>query len=135
MKKEVYLTDTVTDESGADIAVMKVVLDGDGSVPNIMTQGLTVGYHDDGTPILPDDNDGLLKQAHQKMMAAAIKEQKQLTKENGMDPSVVNKYGDEHRETIKPTAQQTLTAGMMKDIATMKIQIAQLTKEESNNAK
>ena len=135
MKKEVYLTDTVTDESGADIAVMKVVLDGDGSVPNIMTRGLTVGYHDDGTPILPDDNDDLLKQAHQKMMAAAIKEQKQLTEANGKDPSVVNKYGAEHQTTPKPTAQQTLTAGMMKDIATMKIQIAQLTKEENNNAK
>lgn len=134
MKKEVLLTDTVTDESGTDIAVMKVVLNGDGSVPNIMTQGLTVGYHDDGTPIT-DNNDDLLKQAHQKMMAAAIKEQKRLTEANGKDPSVVNKYGAEHQTTPKPTAQQTLTAGMMKDIATMKIQIAQLTKEENNDAK
>ena len=92
MKKEVYLTDTVTNDAGTDIAVMKVVLNGDGSVPNIMTQGLTVGYRDDGTPIIPDDDD-LLKQAHQKMMAAAIKEQKQLTEDNGKDPSVVNKYG------------------------------------------
>lgn len=134
MKKEVYLTDTVTNDAGTDIAVMKVVLDGDGSVPNIMTQGLTVGYRDDGTPIIPDDDD-LLKQAHQKMMAAAIKEQKQLTEDNGKDPSVVNKYGAEHQTTVKPTAQQTLTAGMMKDIATMKIQIAKLTKEENNDAK
>ena len=134
MKKEVLLTDTVTDDSGNNIAMMKVVLDGDGSVPNIMTQGLTVGYRDDGTPIIPDDDD-LLKQAHQKMMAAAIKEQKQLTEDNGKDPSVVNKYGAEHQTTVKPTAQQTLTAGMMKDIATMKIQIAQLTKEENNDAK
>lgn len=134
MKKEVYLTDTVTNDAGTDIAVMKVVLDGDGSVPNIMTQGLTVGYRDDGTPIIPDD-DELLKQAHQKMMAAAIKEQKQLTEDNGKDPSVVNKYGAEHQTTVKPTAQQTLTAGMMKDIATMKIQIAKLTKEENNDAK
>lgn len=134
MKKEVYLTDTVTNDAGTDIAVMKVVLDGDGSVPNIMTQGLTVGYRDDGTPIIPDDDD-LLKQAHQKMMAAAIKEQKQLTEDNGKDPSVVNKYGAEHQTTVKPTVQQTLTAGMMKDIATMKIQIAKLTKEENNDAK
>ena len=134
MKKEVLLTDTVTDESGTDVAVMKVVLTGDGSVPNIMTQGLTVGYNDDGTPITNVDDD-LLDQAHQKMMAAAIKEQKQLTEDNGKDPSVVNKYGAEHKSTPRPTAQQTLTAGKMKDIATMKIQIAQLTKEESNNAK
>lgn len=134
MKKEVLLTDTVTDESGTDVAVMKVVLTGDGSVPNIMTQGLTVGYNDDGTPMTNVDDD-LLDQAHQKMMAAAIKEQKQLTEDNGKDPSVVNKYGAEHQTTPKPTAQQALTASMMKDIATMKIQIAQLTKEESNNAK
>lgn len=134
MKKEVYLTDTVTNDAGTDIAVMKVVLNGDGSVPNIMTQGITVGYNDDGTPIVPDDDD-LLKQAHQKMMAAAIKEQKELTEANGKDPSVVNEYGAEHQTTVKPTAQQTLTAGMMKDIATMKIQIAQLTKEENNDAK
>lgn len=134
MKKEVLLTDTVTDDNGNNIAMMKVVLDGDGSVPNIMTQGITVGYRDDGTPIIPDDDD-LLKQAHQKMMAAAIKEQKQLTEDNGKDPSVVNKYGAEHQTTVKPTVQQTLTAGMMKDIATMKIQIAKLTKEENNDAK
>lgn len=134
MKKEVLLTDTVTDESGTDVAVMKVVLTGDGSVPNIRTQGLTVGYNDDGTPMTNVDDD-LLDQAHQKMMAAAIKEQKQLTEDNGKDPSVVNKYGAEHKTTPKPTAQQTLTAGMMKDIATMKIQIAQLTKEEKNDAK
>ena len=134
MKKEVLLTDTVTDDNGNNIAMMKVVLDGDGSVPNIMTQGLTVGYRDDGTPIIPDDDD-LLKQAHQKMMAAAIKEQKQLTEDNGKDPSVVNKYGAEHQTTVKPTVQQTLTAGMMKEIATMKIQIAKLTKEENNDAK
>lgn len=70
-----------------------------------------------------------------KMMAAAIKEQKQLTEENGKDPSVVNKYGAEHQATVKPTAQQTLTAGMMKEIATTKIQIAQLAKEEDKDAK
>lgn len=134
MKKEVLLTDTVTDDNGNNIAMMKVVLTGDGSVPNIMTQGLTVGYNDDGTPMTNVDDD-LLDQAHQKMMAAAIKEQKRLTEDNGKDPSVVNKYGAEHKTTPKPTAQQTLTAGMMKDIATMKIQIAQLTKEEGNNAK
>lgn len=134
MKKEVLLTDTVTDDNGNNIAMMKVVLNGDGAVPNIMTQGIPIGYNDDGTPITAN-NDELLKQAHQKMMAAAIKEQKQLTEDNGKDPSVVNKYGAEHQTTVKPTAQQTLTAGMMKDIATMKIQIAKLTKEENNDAK
>ena len=30
-----------------------------------------------------------------KFRARAIKEQKELSKENGIDPSVVNNYGDE----------------------------------------
>jgi hypothetical protein len=35
---------------------------------------------------------------------------------------------------LKPTAQQTMTAAMMKDVATLKIQVAQLQKkEESTN--
>lgn len=134
MKKEVLLTDTVTDDNGNNIALMKVVLSGDGAVPNIMTQGLPVGYNDDGTPIAVDDDD-LLKQKHQAMMAEAIKVQKDLCKENNIDPAVVNKYGAEHQTAVKPTAQQTLTAGMMKDIATMKIQIAKMTKEADSNAK
>lgn len=67
------------------------------------------------------------------MMAEAIKSQKQLTKENGGDPSKVNVIGAETKTT--PTARQALTAGMMKDLATLKIQVAQLQKEESANAK
>lgn len=92
MKKTVVLTDEVKDSDERLIARMRVVLDGDGSTPNVMTMGTDnpIGYNDDGTPIFPDIDDSLLKSAQQRMMAQAIKVQKQLTKENGIDPSVVN---------------------------------------------
>lgn len=92
MKKTVVLTDEVKDSNDRLIAQMRVVLNGDGSTPNVMTMGTDnpVGYNDDGTPIFPEVDDNLLKSAQQRMMAQAIKVQKQLTKENGIDPSVVN---------------------------------------------
>lgn len=92
MKKTVVLTDEVKDSNDRLIAQMRVVLNGDGSTPNVMTMGTDnpIGYNDDGTPIFPDIDDSLLKSAQQRMMAQAIKEQKQLTAENGGDPSKVN---------------------------------------------
>ena len=92
MKKKVVLTDEVKDSNDQLIAQMRVILNGDGSTPNVMTMGTDnpLGYNDDGTPIFPDIDDSLLKSAQQRMMAEAIKVQKQLTKENGIDPSVVN---------------------------------------------
>lgn len=135
MKKEVYLTDTVTDESGADIAVMKVVLNGDGSTPNVMTVGTDnpVGFNDDGSPIFPQIDEDLLKQAQQKMMAQAIQTQKELTKENGGDPSKVNVIGAETETKPQPTAQQTIQAAMMKSIALLQMQVVQLKKEVAKN--
>ena len=98
MKKTVILTDEVKDSNDKLIAQMRVVLNGDGSTPNVMTMGTDnpIGYNDDGTPIFPDIDDSLLKSAQQRMMAQAIKVQKKLTKENGIDPSVVNIYGAEN---------------------------------------
>ncbi len=98
MKKTVVLTDEVKDSNDKLIAQMRVVLNGDGSTPNVMTMGTNnpIGYNDDGTPIFPDVDDSLLKSAQQRMMAQAIKVQKKLTKENGIDPSVVNIYGAEN---------------------------------------
>lgn len=98
MKKTVVLTDEVKDSNDKLIAQMRVVLNGDGSTPNVMTMGTNnpIGYNDDGTPIFPDVDDSLLKSAQQRMMAQAIKVQKKLTKENGIDPSVVNVYGAEN---------------------------------------
>ena len=114
---------------------MRVVLNGDGSTPNVMTMGTDnpVGYNDDGSPIFPDVDDSLLKSAQQQMMAEAIKEQKQLTKENGGDPSKVNVIGAETETKTTPTPQQTIQASMMKSIASLQMQVAQLKKENKDN--
>lgn len=100
MKKTVVLTDEVKDSNDRLIAQMRVVLNGDGSTPNVMTIGTDspIGYNDDGTPIFPDIDDNLLKSAQQRMMAQAIKVQKELTKENGGDPSKVNIIGAEKED-------------------------------------
>lgn len=131
MQKTIVLEDTVSDDKGST-AQMRVVLTGDGTTPEVMTRGekVMVGYNDDGTPMYQQVDENTLQSAQQKFMAAAIKEQKQLTKDNGGDPSKVNVIGAETETKPKPTAQQTLTAGMLKDIATLKIQVAQMTKEE-----
>lgn len=131
MQKTIVLEDTVSDDKGST-AQMRVVLTGDGTTPEVMTRGekVMVGYNDDGTPMYQQVDENTLQSAQQKFMAAAIKEQKQLTKDNGGDPSKVNVIGAETETKPKPTAQQTLTAGMLKDIANLKIQVAQMTKED-----
>ena len=55
MKKTVVLTDEVKDSNDRLIARMRVVLNGDGSTPNVMTMGTDnpIGYNDDGTPSFP----------------------------------------------------------------------------------
>ena len=91
MEKIVKLTDHVKDSNGNVVATMYATLKGDGETPNIMTVGGSpLGFNDDGTPIIPEHNDEIISQAQQKMMAAAIKEQKALCVENGVDPDLVN---------------------------------------------
>lgn len=135
MKKTVVLTDEVKDNDDRLIARMRVVLNGDGSTPNVMTMGTDnpVGYNDDGSPIFPDVDDSLLKSAQQQMMAQAIQVQKELTKENGGDPSEVNMIGAETETKANPTPQQTVQAAMMKSIASLKMQVAELKKENKDN--
>lgn len=135
MKKTVVLTDEVKDNDDRLIAQMRVVLSGDGSTPNVMTMGTDnpVGYNDDGSPIFPDVDDSLLKSAQQQMMAQAIQVQKELTKENGGDPSEVNMIGAETETKANPTPQQTVQAAMMKSIASLKMQVAELKKENKDN--
>lgn len=135
MKKTVVLTDEVKDNDNRLIAQMRVVLNGDGSTPNVMTMGTDnpVGYNDDGSPIFPDVDDSLLKSAQQQMMAQAIQVQKELTKENGGDPSEVNMIGAETETKANPTPQQTVQAAMMKSIASLKMQVAELKKENKDN--
>ena len=134
MHKTIVLEDDVKDEQGVT-AQMRVVLTGDGSTPEVMTRGEKVlaGYNDDGSPLYQQVDENALQSAQQKFMSAAIKEQKQLTADNGGDPSKVNVIGAETAQKAKPTAQQTLTAGMLKDIATLKIQVAQIVKEDKDN--
>ena len=135
MKKTVVLTDEVKNDDNRLIARMRVVLNGDGSTPNVMTMGTDnpVGYNDDGSPIFPDVDDSLLKSAQQQMMAQAIQVQKELTKENGGDPSEVNMIGAETETKANPTPQQTVQAAMMKSIASLKMQVAELKKENKDN--
>lgn len=138
MEKQVILQDDVTDATGRKIAQMRVVLNGDGSTPNVMTVGADrpIGFNDDGTAILPDLDESVLKQAQQKMMAEAIQSQKELTKEKGGDPSKVNIIGAETQTKPTPTAQQQVQAAMMKRIALLQAQVDQLTKEaKSDGAK
>lgn len=135
MEKQVLLQDSVKNDQGQVVARMRVILNGDGSTPNVMTMGdgTPIGFNDDGSPIYPDADNATLKNAQQAMMAQAIKEQKALTKENGGDPSKVNVIDAEKNTTPKPTAQQQVQAMMMKRIATLQAQVDQLTKEAKDN--
>lgn len=92
MEKVVILKDNVMDGNGNAIAKMVTRLEGDGATPLVQTTGgpAIIGYHDDGTVILSQDNDELIKQAQQEFMATAIKEQKKLCVENSIDPELVN---------------------------------------------
>lgn len=90
--KTVILSSNVTDDDGNVFASMQTVLEGDGSTPVIMTMGNqeVLGFEDDGTPIIAKVQEDKLKMAQKKMQAVAIKEQKALCVENGVDPELVN---------------------------------------------
>lgn len=91
MKKAVILEDEVKNNNEQTIAKMQVYLTGDGSTPNVLTMGgMPIGYHDDGSPIIPKSSNELIENAQQNFMAEAIKEQKKLCVENGVDPDLVN---------------------------------------------
>ena len=92
IKKTVNLTYMADDKSFA----MSTTLKGDGATPSVPIMGFDTPseYKDDGTPVYntPDEQ---IKAAQKEFMAAAIAEQKSLCKENGVDPSLVNKVGAE----------------------------------------
>jgi hypothetical protein len=100
IKKTVILTDTIENSKGQRIAEMQTHLTGDGSTPVVMTMGTSepIGYTDEGKVILPDDDDAIIKKRQQEFMAAAIAEQKDFCKQNGVDPSLVNIIGAENKE-------------------------------------
>lgn len=101
MKKTVILEEDVKNNAGQVFAKMRTVLKGDGSTPNVMSMGMStpIGFNDDGTAILPEQEDEVLKIHQTQMMAAAIKEQKKLCVENGVDPELVNIINAERGES------------------------------------
>lgn len=94
MEKVVILKDSVLDDNGDVVAEMVTRLEGDGATPLVQTTGPAevLGFNDDGTPIInmSEEHDKLIESAQQYFMAEAIKEQKKLCVENGVDPSLVN---------------------------------------------
>ena len=100
MKKTIILNDEVRNDDGHVFAKMRTILVGDGATPNIMTMGVgPMGFNDDGKPIMAERNEELLRQHHEEMMAEAIKEQKELCVENGVDPELVNIINAERGES------------------------------------
>lgn len=90
--KTVILSGDVKDDNGNVFASMRTVLEGDGSTPVVMTVGNQeiLGFKDDGTPITPEIQEDKLKVAQKELQAEAIKQQKELCVENGVDPELVN---------------------------------------------
>ena len=94
MEKTIFLADDVKDNQGNVIVQLSTALKGDGATPIVQTVGTgatgVIGYQDDGSPILSKLSDTFIENAQQNFMAEAIKEQKKLCVENGVDPDLVN---------------------------------------------
>lgn len=99
IKKSITLDGTVIDEQTGDTLMnMRTTLLGDGATPQTLVYGSEdsiVGFNDDGTVRIASTTKEERDKNLVKFRARAIKEQKELSKENGIDPSVVNNYGDE----------------------------------------
>ncbi len=97
--KSIILSGKVKDDNGNTFAEMRTILEGDGSTPVVMTMGRqdVVGFNDDGTPIIPKVHEEKLKEAQKELQAEAIKQQKELCVENGVDPDLVNIISAERR--------------------------------------
>lgn len=98
-KKSITLDGRVIDEqTGNTLMNMRTTLLGDGSTPQTLVYGgedSIIGYNDDGTVRIASATKEERDKNLVKFRARAIKEQKELSKENGIDPNVVNNYGDE----------------------------------------
>lgn len=95
---QMKLADDIVNQQGQVIARVFTVLEGDGSTPVVTTMGQTeiVGYSDQGEPIIPEADEGLIKEAQKNFMAKAIQTQKFLSEQNGINPDVVNMIGAEN---------------------------------------
>lgn len=98
-RKSITLDGRVIDEqTGNTLMNMRTTLLGDGSTPQTLVYGgedSIIGYNDDGTVRIASATKEERDKNLVKFRARAIKEQKELSKENGIDPNVVNNYGDE----------------------------------------
>lgn len=105
MEKIVQLRKEVKDDNNNVVAVIETFLEGDGATPVIQAMGAPasniIGYKDNGEPIIQESQDILIENAKRELMAAAIKEQKKLCVENGVDPDLVNIIGLEKKERNK----------------------------------
>lgn len=92
ISKEISLYEEVKDEYGGVKYRIDTVLKGDGETPVLRTIGLgkPMGYKDNGEAIIPEIDEDELKERQKNFMAEAIKEQKALCVENGVDPDLVN---------------------------------------------
>lgn len=94
MEKIIMLRDDIKDKNDNKIAQMTTYLKGDGATPVVQTIGgdMTgiIGYADNGEAIMAEQQDATIKSAQKEFMAEAIKEQKKLCVENGVDPDLVN---------------------------------------------
>ncbi len=103
MKKVVRLIESIKDQNGREIAVIQADLSGDGSTPLPLTTGRgmshVIGYNDDGSAIIDPIIDELIKDKTKEFMAKAIREQKKLCIENGVDPDLVNILNAEKKVT------------------------------------
>lgn len=90
--KTIILSGDVQNDAGKTFAQMQTVLKGDGSTPVVMTMGTNEihGFDDTGKPIFAEIDEDKLKQAQKELQAEAIKQQKELCVENGVDPDLVN---------------------------------------------
>lgn len=95
---EVTLSDNVKLPNGQVIADLSTVLAGDGATPLVQTisHSAITGYTDDGSPTVAKVDDDLIAEHQKIFMAKAIKVQKMLTSDNGLDPNQVNTFHSPH---------------------------------------
>ena len=102
MKKIIRLIKKI-EQGDKHIATIQVDLSGDGSTPEPLTVLIgsphIIGFNDDGSPIYDEGIQQLIKDEEQAFMAEAIKEQKKLFIENGVDPDLVNILNAEKKVT------------------------------------
>lgn len=109
ISKAVNLQGTIYDENNEAIATFMTHLLGDGATPDIQVYGngmkQVIGYKDDGSVILSKNIDELIESEKVKFMAEAIKQQKALCVENGVDPDLVNILNSEKDKKIDVTKE------------------------------